>query len=121
MRRIQLPPAAGYEGLGIGKVIERRRSERDFSGEAISLLDLSRLLYYATGVTEERWGLRAAPSAGATYPIEVYPVVNSVDGLPQGIYHYLIHEHSLEFRREGDFRRELVSYALGQELSLIHI
>lgn len=82
----------------------------------MSLLELSRLLYYAAGITEPRYGLRAAPSAGALYPIEIYPVINSVDGLARGGYHYSPQDHSLELIKEGDLRLQAVQVALDQEI-----
>lgn len=116
MKRIQLPQELKYGALSVEKAIANRRSQRDFSGEAMSLAELSHLLYYSSGVTDKRHGLRAAPSAGATYPIEVYPIVNNVEGLTKGIYHYLIASHELESAREGDFRNEMSRAALGETM-----
>ncbi len=114
MTRTLLATEADPCGPGIEKVIASRRSQRDFSGVAMALAELSRLLQYACGVTDTRNGFRAAPSAGATYPIEVYPIVNSVDGLSPGGYRYLIAAHELETVRTGDLRQELVRAGLGQ-------
>ena len=81
--RILLPAPDNFRGLSTEEAIQRRRSVRDYSGQPITLAELSRLLYYTDGITAERWGykLRAAPSAGALYPIEIYPVVHRVEGL----------------------------------------
>ena len=81
----------------------------------MSLAELSHLLHYSSGITDKRQGLRAAPSAGATYPIEVYAIANNVEGLGKGTYHYLISSHELELLREGDFRNEM-SHAALQEI-----
>jgi len=80
------------------------------------LAELSHILHYSSGVTDKRTGFRAAPSAGATYPIEVYPVTNNVEGLTRGIYRYLAASHELELVREGDFRHEMALAALGQRM-----
>jgi len=77
--------------------------------------EVSQLLWAAQGITREGWG-RTAPSAGATYPLEIYLVVNRVDGLESGVYHYLPGEHSLEIREVGEFGRRLRKAALGQEM-----
>jgi SagB-type dehydrogenase family enzyme len=114
MLKVELPEEVGFGGLSVAEAILKRRSERDFTGKPISLPELSRLLYYAYGITEKGEQLRAVPSAGALYPIEIYPVVNSVAGLNMGIYHYAPPGHSLTPIREGDFRRDMVRYALGQ-------
>ena len=63
-----------------------------------------------------RRGFRAAPSAGALYPLEVYVVIGKggVVGLEPGIYHYNPHTHALELIKEGDYRDELCAACLGQ-------
>ena len=80
-RQVELPKDFSFRGLSVEEAIQERRSVRRYTAEPISLLELSGLLHYASGLTETRQGFRAAPSAGATYPIELYPVVNSVTGL----------------------------------------
>lgn len=105
-----------YRGLGVEEAIARRRSERDFSGNPMSLAELSAILHYSAGVTDQRGRFRAAPSAGATYPLELYPIVNNVDGLARGIYHYLVASHELELAREGDFGEEMSRAALGERM-----
>lgn len=115
--KVALPPPYKSDGLSLEEAIRRRRSVRDYSGHPLSLEDLSRLLYYACGITETRWGigLRAAPSAGALYPIEVYPVIHQVTGLAPGIYHYSYADHALEQLRLGDFRAAMVQGGVAQE------
>ena len=116
MKRTQLPQEIHYEGLGIGRVIKARRSERHFSGETMSIAELARLLLYSSGITDKRHGFRAAPSAGATYPLEVYAMINNVNELARGIYHYLIPSHELELVREGDSGQEMSQAALGEQM-----
>jgi SagB-type dehydrogenase family enzyme len=116
MRKIQLPGELAYKGLTVEQAIVNRRSHRDFSGQAMSLAELSHLLLYSSGITDKQYGFRAAPSAGATYPIEVYALVNNVEGLNEGIYHYLIPSHELELMHEGDFSHDLSHAALGEKM-----
>jgi len=116
MRKIQLPGKLAYEGLTVEQAIVNRRSHRDFSEQAMSLPELSHLLLYSSGITDKRHGFRAAPSAGATYPIEVYALVNNVEGLSKGIYHYLIPSHELGLMHEGDFSHDLSHAALGETM-----
>lgn len=111
---IALPDVRGLRGLSLEEAIERRRSRRAFSGAPLDLTELARLLFAAQGITQVEGGLRAAPSAGALYPVEVYAVVHIVDGLEPGIYHYLVEEHALETRQNGDFRSALAEAGLGQ-------
>ena len=82
----------------------------------MSLAELSHILHYSNGLTDKRSGFRASPSAGATYPIEIYPVINNVEGLTTGIYRYSVSTHELELIREGDFRQEMAQAALGQRM-----
>jgi SagB-type dehydrogenase family enzyme len=112
MKRIHLTQELAHDGLSVEKAIANRRSQRDFTGETMSLPELSHLLRYSSGLTDKRQGSRAAPSAGATYPIEVYAIANNIEGLARGIYHYLIPSHELELLREGDFRNEMSRAAL---------
>jgi SagB-type dehydrogenase family enzyme len=76
-----------------------------------------RALLDPAGITEERWGhgLRAAPSSGALYPIEVYAVVHNVAGLDAGLYHYRVETHALEQLRQADLRGDVVRQGLMQE------
>ena len=53
---------------------------------------------------------RAAPSAGALYPAELYVAVRDVDGIPDGLLAYRGQDHSLVLCWEGDFWRELSHY-----------
>ncbi|MBI4331670.1 MAG: SagB/ThcOx family dehydrogenase [Chloroflexi bacterium] len=117
-RRIRLPGESGYRGIPVEEAIRRRRSIRDYSGDPMTMEQLSLLLHSASGITEPAYPLRASPSAGALYPVETYPVVNSVTGLATGVYHYRPGDHSLELIREGDFRSDLLKYTGGQDMVL---
>lgn len=112
--RIALPHPRGFRGLTVEEALQTRRSVRDYADGDLSMAALSRLLHAAQGITEERLAYRAAPSAGALYPIEIYPVVHSVEGLASGIYHYAVEEHELERLQSGDFRRQVTRAGLYQ-------
>jgi SagB-type dehydrogenase family enzyme len=79
--------------------------------------ELSRVLALGGGISADRWGnaRRTAPSSGALYPIELYPVVHNVDGLERGLYHYAVREHALEQIRIEDLREHVVEQGLMQE------
>lgn len=109
--QIPLPMEVELGNVPIGDVIRQRRSVRNFTGEAITRDELSALLLYSNGISgqftymlqkPEIQYLRAAPSAGGLYPIEIYPVILNVTGLEQGIYHYKVKEHALEQLQKGD-------------------
>lgn len=113
--KFKLPQDFKWTGISVEEAIVKRRSKRNFAQKPLSLKELSCLLYYAGGITDTRSGLRAAPSAGALYPIEIYPVIHQVEGIKPGIYHYSIEDHSLELLKTGDYREKLSEYCLGQE------
>lgn len=85
--------------MSVLEAIEKRRSHRDFSGAAITLEELSFLLWTTQGVqavsASGTSSLRTVPSAGARHPFESYLLVNRVSGLAPGLYHYLAHGHKL--------------------------
>jgi len=113
---ISLPKPALKGKVSIEETIARRRTIRRFTSEPLSLSQLSQLLFAAQGITEPIRGKRAAPSAGALYPLEVYIVVGKggVSGLSAGIYHYLVKNHSLELKMKGDFQKKISASALYQ-------
>jgi SagB-type dehydrogenase family enzyme len=111
-------PQPNYKGIPVEEAIKKRRSVRSYSKKALTLPQLSQLLFAAQGITGSvsGFGLRAAPSAGALYPIEVYVVVNNIEALSQGIYHYNVQKHAVELLKEGDFRKEITNAGLWQDM-----
>ena len=106
------------QSLPIFEVLKKRRSVRSFSSRPLSKVELSFLLWASTGVRRREHGyeFRTAPSAGALYPIETYIIVNNVEGLEKGLYHYTIEGHALEELKVGDFGEKLSQAALEQEM-----
>ena len=114
---IYLPPPSQKGSISLEETIARRRSIRDFTPEPISQSQLSQILWAAQGITDTRGRYRAAPSAGATYPLEIFVVCgrNSVEEIDAGIYHYNIDSHSLTLHCKGDVRLALARAALDEE------
>lgn len=114
---ISLPEPA-HRGLSVEEAILLRRSTRSYASEALAMDELSQILFAAQGITGSVGdrALRAAPSAGATYPFEVYFFVNRVEGLEPGIYHYIPKGHGVEVVRRGDFADALSEACLGQSM-----
>ena len=76
------------------------------------------LLFFSAGVTRRARMvggrpifLRAAASAGALYPTEVYVVCGDLPGLPAGVYHFNPVEFALRRLRAGDHRPFLAGAA----------
>jgi SagB-type dehydrogenase family enzyme len=109
-----LPEPCRDGKISFEAAVQGRRSRRSFKDRAITQQQLGQLLWSAQGQTDSR-GLKAVPSAGATFPLEIYAVVGNVEGLEPGIYRYAGADHSLEPAGQGDIRRELASSALGQQ------
>jgi len=109
-------PQPSLSGLTVEQAIQARRSIRRYGERPLSLEQLSQLTYAAQGITgfSGNRPLRATPSAGALYPIELYLAVHRVTDLDPGLYHYLPESHALERIRRGDLRDDLVSGCLGQ-------
>jgi SagB-type dehydrogenase family enzyme len=72
------------------RIIQGRRSRRRYTAVAISLEDLSYLLWCVQGVSgsDEQRIYRTVPSAGGRYPLETFVLANRVEGLAPGIYHF---------------------------------
>ncbi len=121
-QKVKLPEPRLTSDISVEEALLIRRSVREFKNEAITIQDVSQILWAAYGITEERsspsflrGGLRTAPSAGALYPLEIYLVAGKVTGLKAGIYKYFSQDHSLELVSEGDVRKDLAAAALDQE------
>ncbi|MCK6440639.1 MAG: SagB family peptide dehydrogenase, partial [Planctomycetes bacterium] len=77
---------------------------RDFpsaNGE-LSAEALARLLFFTNGVTGimqqpgEYHYYRAAPSAGALYPTDIYLAIRNTPDIPSGIYNFHVRDHRLQ-------------------------
>ncbi len=118
-KTIALPPAADAGGPPLWEVIRLRRSLRSYRSEPIPMGQLSRLLWATQGITLQvrDYQFRAAPSAGALYPVETYVVVNRVEELEPGLYHYDAVETALQLLRKGSLGRQAAAAALDQRMA----
>jgi len=116
--KIYLPSPSRKGSISLEEAISRRRSVRDFSPEPISQSQLSQILWAAQGITETTLKSRAIPSAGATYPLEIFVACgrNSIEEISAGIYHYNVADHSLSLHHEGDVRLDLAGAALDEAM-----
>ena len=109
MARINLPEPKAKGNVSVEEAIGKRRSVRSYASRDISIEDVSQLLWACQGITDKARGdKRAAPSAGALYPLEIYLVKSD------GIFHYIPKNHSLEAVSSKDSRDELAAAAYGQ-------
>lgn len=106
-RAVSLPPPSERGAVSVEEAILRRRSVRDFAPDPLRLEEISQLLWSAYGLTTPQ-GLRAAPSAGACYPLEVYLACE------HGLFRYDPRGHALVKVSDTDLRRPLAQAAYGQ-------
>ncbi|MDJ0766021.1 MAG: SagB/ThcOx family dehydrogenase [Myxococcota bacterium] len=85
---IDLPPPRLESDVSLEEVLQARYSLRKYSDEPLPLEDISQLLWSAQGITHGD-KKKTAPSAGQTYPMEVYLAT------PDAFYHYLPQTHQV--------------------------
>ncbi len=101
-------------------VIGNRRSRRQFGDQALTLEELSFLLWATQGVRDVEpasdgvvtW--RTVPSAGCRHSFETYLVVNRVQSVEGGLYRYLPIEHKLLRISVGDYAARVSKASRGQ-------
>jgi SagB-type dehydrogenase family enzyme len=102
-------------------IVRGRRTFQQFSGNPITIADAAQLLYFSYGITKRAPAgssplsgpsLRAVPSAGALYPLELYLVAWNVLTLEPAIYHYNVLDHELELIKHGDYADLARDYSL---------
>jgi SagB-type dehydrogenase family enzyme len=115
---IELPEVHPLTDTSLYEAIKNRKSIRSFKNKEISKEILSYLLWSSTGISRKKqdFEFRTAPSAGALYPIETYLLINNVEDVKPGIYHYSNKNHNLELLKEGDYAVEIAEAALGQKM-----
>ncbi len=106
-KQIALPEPSAAGPVSLEEAIERRRSQRTFRPDPLPIGTIGQLFWAGQGITSPD-GKRAAPSAGALYPLELYAVTATE------VMHYLPHGHRAETRSTPDLRPGLKTAAFGQ-------
>lgn len=101
-------PKPQFTNVPLEECIQKRRSVRNFENKELSLQQISNILWSAQGITDSIRELRAAPSAGATYPLELF--VAKKDGL----FRYIPDGHKLKKEQGIDLRKDIARAALNQ-------
>jgi SagB-type dehydrogenase family enzyme len=106
--------------LPLYEVLNRRRSQRDFVGKSVTLREVATVLLCSAGITHSFEGkdqleLRAYPSAGARYPLEVYVISFNVKRLKNGVYHFNVKSQSLEQTKANNNAKDFSTYLNNQE------
>jgi len=105
-----LPPLQTH-GKTLGRTISRRGSTREFSRETIPCEYLSAVLDCSTKSEPTDF----LGSAGGSL-IDIYLIVNAVDGVQSGAYYYDRELNALELLKAGDFRETSGYLCLEQSL-----
>jgi len=105
---IKLAKASQIGSMPLEQAMAVRRSRRHFLPKSLTLEQIGQLVWSAQG-QEPGSRYRTTPSAGATYPLELFVVTE------EGLSHYLPAKHSLERLIDEDLRAALASAAWGQE------
>ena len=96
------------EDFSIGKlplidVMAKRKSRRTYTGESLTLPEISFLLWATQGMRKitrikgQPSNKRTVPSGGGIHPFETYLLVNRIEGIDAGLYRYLPLDHLLCF------------------------
>lgn len=105
--RLKLEEADKRGTVSLEETIEKRKSRRSFKRTRLTKKQLSQLIWSAVKV----------PSAGATYPLELYVVIGKecVEGIDAGVYRRSGRGYSeLEMHKKGDLREALAIACLSQ-------
>ncbi|WP_186647487.1 SagB/ThcOx family dehydrogenase [Fluviispira vulneris] len=104
-----------------------RKTVREFIDETLSLDKLSKLLYLSFGYihcdNEALDGItikgkrKSCPSGGNLHPTQAYIMINNVENIEPGIYHYNAAKHSLDFINKNMSDSELSCMIDGQYFS----
>lgn len=117
---IKLPQPTLKGNMSVEEALLLRRSIRDYQDKPLTIAQISQVLWSAYGVSDsiryKTKKLLTSPSAGATYPLEIYILVGKVEGLEAGIYKYNSDKHTIKLLIKGDFRRKLMKASYHQEM-----
>ena len=105
---VSLPKPNTKGSMSLEQAVAARRSQRQFLAKSLTLEQIGQLAWAAQGQAPNT-KYRTVPSAGATYPLELFLLTE------EGLFHYLLAKHALEKLADGDLRAELALAAWGQE------
>ena len=109
MEKIKLQ-APEKRGMDFIDVLKKRRTIREYNPEKeLKIEEISLLLWSTYGITDETYGLKTAPSAGARYPLEIFVCKED------GVFRYIPGEHSLSKVFSEDIREKLAEYSYNQD------
>jgi nitroreductase len=115
---VTLPAPQTEGGLPLMQALKRRRSDREFSEQALAPQVLSNLLWVAWGVNRPDSGLRTAPSSHGTMNVDIYVAMAS------GVWFYDAKANRLIPHLPDDIRGETTTgqpFAKTAPVNLIYV
>lgn len=119
--KISLPQTWDTHSGGLWEAMRSRRTCRTFAREPIPNSSFATIMQWCWGATHlghdpvlGPFQLKTSPSGGARHPVEVHPVVNRVEGIEPGIYHYSSVAHELTMHQAGEFEDLAVEWCADQ-------
>jgi SagB-type dehydrogenase family enzyme len=98
-------------------LLKRRKTTRRQRKGTLPSSSFRELVWAAYGHTHDyrKIKMRTAPSAGATYPVELYFVCEDIEGTTDGIYRYDTSKEDIILTAQGKLLENLQSISLDQE------
>jgi len=109
MKEISLPEPAVRGTISVEETIASRRSVRSYASEDLAIGEISQLLWAGQGITDKQRGFRAAPSAGALFPLELFLVKED------GVFRYIPEKHSLKSVSQKNVKKDMEHACWGQK------
>ncbi|MHA2283110.1 MAG: SagB/ThcOx family dehydrogenase [Promethearchaeota archaeon] len=103
---ITLPKPLLTGNRSLEECIYERESVRNYQDKAIEIEKISQILWSAQGKKGQK---RTVPSAGATYPLEIYVTLKD-----KGFFHYDFKNHVLKLITEEDICKKLAEDSWNQ-------
>lgn len=100
LQPIKLLPPQTEKGKSLMKALEGRRTTREYSDRAMSLQDISNVLWAANGINRAKELKHTAPTAVNWQEIDIYVI------LGKGVYLYDPHDSTIYPVAKGDFREK---------------
>ena len=117
------PEQLKIPAMGLREAIEQRKTWRKYREEALSLEELSFLLWSTQGIkgdTSRSYTFRTVPSAGARHAFETYLLVNRVVGLEPGLYRYVASAHALQLLKQDAGLPQQLAEACLKQSKIVH-
>jgi len=103
---IKLPKPILEGNKSVEECIYERESVRKYQNKAIEIEKISQILWAAQGKKGQK---RTVPSAGATYPLEIYVTLKG-----KGYFHYNFKDHVLKLVTEENICKDLTEESWNQ-------